>query len=1304
MQLSARILTALAVLAFTVAVVAGRGATEEVSAATGTIDAMNVGACTTTNGDALKIADCRIDTDGDDVADIDNTNAFFEAGDLEEAIEVDELYATYAHDPKTAAEAPRGIIANADLIKISIKDTGRDRRDPVLIGIALAGRGETNAVVSDLDNDGGTTTDVDVFNFTLDTTDPPDGTLDAEPFVLEDDYDDAATVEDGGSLKVVADSLGVKEEDTAEWNELKELELQVPHFQLGATAGPVSFTTSGSYTIVFAGSDATNPFRPIAPEGVVKFFGRTTTDGTNFSAFKDLKANVKLDEDVISGEPTVAPAMVLNVSVPNGATPSVQLQVMYYETSDSENLMGGEVYCENTDGTASDKGINSAGDCQDGATANDSPTDVVYTNDEQKKNTPLLVQATSDGNDSDANLYLKETGRFAGVYEGFLRLTDADGDGTADTGNDNWGRSIDDGGNATGHTVNEAAVLGVGNGPVVIRYRDSDGNDRSFSIQIDIDPPVIDVVSPVHKSRSDDEKPSFIGTINDGDAGLAADTFQLYVDNEPTTGNDVKVLSIPAAYVSGDDLPIDRRLEYTGFTGTDSMPQYGVIMPGEWKVDNTLDPGKQYKSVEADAYANGATDGEFADEVEIDFDEKASTSAQDKIFNHQIEFQALVRDLAGNVGFSDSDPANPRFINALGQEKAADRDPNSEKHNVLGVFSRHIVWLDEVDPYILKDRTATGFYGLNDDKAPIRDRAAVMVVFDNPVQGSLIDSGTFTLEDDDGNGIAIADVTVTNQLVFLKLDEELASDATPTLSITEGREVEDGAGNILNSTEHILGPANGGDRVSSIKVKDGILPVFTLTLTGGSGTGVGGESSAQLTKETIDIAIESDEDITGAPKVSVVCSNIKFNETNADTTSGFAEDDDDKVIAYGLSRFEANRMGYDAATDLEVNEGCGSATDPAEMAKTFIESSSLSRPGNNWVYAWRNSAGEAKLPDGGLTVVVWGRDRSEFDYYKDGATRNNFGSETTPFTLDTTFNSPLDTDGSGGAVQPDPSSDVAEPRPFILLDFAGERTNVSVTKMTVDGTDVLGSLDDIGENRFLYWPEALDYGEHTVEFDARDAADNAPKGGKKFTFNVTQRDPFILDISAGWNAISFPANPVDTALDAVFTDPAIDRVVGWNPMNNGSPWSIASRVDGVWTTGEGFPLTDVVVRYGYWLHSMAFIKQPVDLEGPINRETGGKPNPIGIQTDTGWNFIGVVDQDGDQTEDNWNECLQDNEDAGKKCDDGYFTSAKEYMPGFIRAYTWDAIANGYRVLEEDDPVRIGKGIWVFFPDGTTVAP
>ena len=36
------------------------------------------------------------------------------------------------------------------------------------------------------------------------------------------------------------------------------------------------------------------------------------------------------------------------------------------------------------------------------------------------------------------------------------------------------------------------------------------------------------------------------------------------------------------------------------------------------------------------------------------------------------------------------------------------------------------------------------------------------------------------------------EVTVDGKLVFLKLGEELASDATPSLTITEGREVEEG--------------------------------------------------------------------------------------------------------------------------------------------------------------------------------------------------------------------------------------------------------------------------------------------------------------------------------------------------------------------------------------------------------------------------------------------------------------------------------------------------------------------------------
>ena len=131
MQLSARILTALAVLAFTVAVVAGSGVTNEVSAATGTIDALNLGTCTTTNADVFSF--------GDDCL---QPEAFFQQNPpLEDLIEVDTLYATYAHDPRTAAESPRAILDHSDHILVSVTDTGRDRRDPVLV---TTGEGLTN--------------------------------------------------------------------------------------------------------------------------------------------------------------------------------------------------------------------------------------------------------------------------------------------------------------------------------------------------------------------------------------------------------------------------------------------------------------------------------------------------------------------------------------------------------------------------------------------------------------------------------------------------------------------------------------------------------------------------------------------------------------------------------------------------------------------------------------------------------------------------------------------------------------------------------------------------------------------------------------------------------------------------------------------------------------------------------------------------------------------------------------------------------------------------------------------------------
>ena len=113
MQLSSRILTALAVLILAVAVVAVRaGSTGTVEAATGTISVLNVGTCYTTDTDVFGLGEC---DDGDGgmtptkMATTRVTRSKRTASRGLRITKVDTVYATYAIDPKTSGEEPRAI-------------------------------------------------------------------------------------------------------------------------------------------------------------------------------------------------------------------------------------------------------------------------------------------------------------------------------------------------------------------------------------------------------------------------------------------------------------------------------------------------------------------------------------------------------------------------------------------------------------------------------------------------------------------------------------------------------------------------------------------------------------------------------------------------------------------------------------------------------------------------------------------------------------------------------------------------------------------------------------------------------------------------------------------------------------------------------------------------------------------------------------------------------------------------------------------------------------------------------------------
>ncbi len=1248
MQLSSRILTALAVLILAVAVVAVRaGSSGTVEAATGTIDVVNVGTCYTTSTDVFGVGDCD-DGDGDDAYSVAGRDTITKA---------DSVFATYAIDPKTSGDQPRAIATNADLIKISIEDTGRDRRTGVLFAV-----GEDTA-----------------HDLTVSANDPADATK--------------------TQSNVVASALGA---DLA--GQLPSpIEVTEDPTRAGAYFYPnptATISSSGDAEFRLEGSlSAEYPMADEDARGKFFWFG-TAGDSSNAGPFINLKDYISLDEDLSSGdeEGDIAPWMRVTASVPQGR--QVVVQYIYYQTSDEEEIVGGLT-------KAGYAGSNAAG------------FEPVFVDDENlataANQDALVLRASGDGVPPAQNLWLKENGRFSGRYEGYLRLTDADGDGKCDHDDDpsnadqrcNWGREP---GAATSSAMGDAAVLGVESGPISITYKNSNGDTRSITIQIDKDPPAIQIDTPVHGTSSKDDSPDLIGSFTDGGgSGLRENSFKVYADNRNEGDKAVDLMPVwdfsvhtasgtDPGYVcinADGDLTCDAptasqvvlRADYFGYN---NHPTFGIISSANVYLpeDGNNDGQDEYKTANAEDYEDGDTSGSFDTVVRIDF---PPDRADDNRYNDQIDIQAVVMDVAGNIGFSDSQPSDPTFIHDFGT-KNADRDKLGT-HNVIGWYSRHTYFLDDVDPKYMADESATGFF-LDPDDEPMRTSSGLMVVFDGNIDGSTVGIGTFDVQLDDGSDGTVVDAKVKDEKVYLLIEEELAPNATPKVDLSAGQAISDLAGN--ESTD---------SRLDGIELSDGILPTFTVTLSGGTGLNeeTDGEGPDELTKGQMRISISANEAIQGSPKFAVVCSNLHWggnaednnvakyasNRTGAFTSTKIGDAEPKSTDPHtGLKADRTNSAGVDQGTmcpdHVKAPVNAGDTATYFEAAVT----SAHARPGNNWEYLWSNLSGDQEVEDGKLSVIVWGRDRSE---YETGAgTVYNYSASTANFVYDTDLKAAWE---SADGLVPAKDENVFEVRPFVLLDFGAEGTTVDVTTFTVDGTEF--DLMDIEGNEFVWWPEPLAYGTYEVYVEANDAANNT--GDYTYSFTVKERAPFVLNLLAGWNSVSFPSNPVDRALHAVFTNPSIDQVIGWDVTEPVSPWRMASRVDGVWTTSdEVATLNDVEARYGYWVHSMGFITQAVHLAGKGDRATDGQPNPADIPTDEGWNFVGVVDVDGDQTQDDAGETLRNSNDDP--------ITAADYLGNYTRAYTWDHINNTWDVLKKNEGMVIGSGVWVYYTKGHDIAP
>ena len=172
-----------------------------------------------------------------------------------------------------------------------------------------------------------------------------------------------------------------------------------------------------------------------------------------------------------------------------------------------------------------------------------------------------------------------------------------------------------------------------------------------------------------------------------------------------------------------------------------------------------------------------------------------------------------------------------------------------------------------------------------------------------------------------------------------------------------------------------------------------------------------------------------------------------------------------------------------------------------------------------------------------------------------------------------------------------------------------------------------------------------------------------------------ERPPYRIDLVAGWNLISFPGDPVDTAIESVIgLDLRVNKIFGFQS----GEWRAALRNADGELAGN---LTEIRGDLGYWVH--APVAETIEVVLTTTAATALQPRGCG---NSEWQLQGVVDVE-----------LRP---VGTKIDaDDYFSRRLDWRVayGFDTAtHLWVKIVPGYGGILE---TGAGYWMWISSPCG-----
>ena len=767
-------------------------------------------------------------------------------------------------------------------------------------------------------------------------------------------------------------------------------------------------------------------------------------------------------------------------------------------------------------------------------------------------------------------------------------------------------------------------------GSVTLRY-DDDGTRRTKAIEVETTRPVLSNFSPAHNSASQNDRPEVMVDVTDSDSGIDdADVFVVFavLDDNEVMGGDMMARS-----VSVDE---DGRLRSItdGVRGEQRLPDELRVTSG----DSTV----VWWVVAEDMAGNSAVSDQNTD----------SDSPCDPDM-----FPGLDAILSGDYG---DDPVGVDDLS--GKAVGDDFDSGCQPF---------IVKVDDTDPTLMSATTGSFWDTSSDDSDKTNiDRTAakptsIRLDFDEKLDGASVSASDFEV---DGRApLDAAHYSGASMYVFLTVS---ALDPHDKPKVELVGEVADPAGNTANSGT--TGDDDGGP------THDGIAPTLTVTLEGVT------SGDRPVTDKEIKITVETDENtsnpsvmitkvgavnaggkgllrgtmVTKTPKVK---SPRVYETTWGTSTAGLYN-------IYVTASDGSGNGDAGASGMMMVTDDMGTADDDSDdMERTVDSPVDLSSDTSALLFEVDNSGPEFSLnpeesddPNAFIQVEFSGEGNeymvpvmgpgADDDYFGDGSAVPDVAVD-------------ADEDGSG---------DMKDVDSYAM---------VTVLSATLGGDDISDALERLGDGSFLLAAPDLAVGEYKIKIDAEDSAGNDMES--EMTLKITERKPFSLNIRAGVSLISFPGDPVDPDINAVFPmDHPVQEIATYDPSQPGK-WFASQRDE---NTGmlDGNLLT-ISGNQAYLVRSESSKSLSVVIIRPSAHEQVIPPQ---IDLVKGWNLVPVLDvtyglADGDAI--------------------GYMTYFGDNS-NIDRVYGVDTIRNRLVLVGSDDDLMVGKGYWVFASSATSIAP